>query len=370
MGISPSFRRPKTLEEMLTPHPTDSELDAFTRRTSSPADLIEIDGHLSDCAQCRSRIGERMDVNRSIAWLQAEVGSHLRQDHLSEETIVALAGGEVIPEAAEHLRTCSSCRREVDDLRKFAAKKRAPAANRNFRIWAVAAAILIAVLGPLFWIWTQRSGHPELAEGLRDAGGSLPPDYAAIVEQSQRSGQLEIGGVAASLGRKQEVLLGRAPHENRFALNHPIAESMLSGCPQFSWQAFAGASTYRVEVYDEAFRKAGESPDLTATTWIPAEPLPAGHVYSWIVIARAGSDEVREPVPPSPEAKFAVLPPEEVERLSDVRRRFPNAHLLLAALYARAGVLEEARAELKILQSANPGSTLVPRLEKSLDAAP
>jgi hypothetical protein len=54
--------------------------------------------------------------------------------------------------------------------------------------------------------------------------------------------------------------------------------------------------------------------------------------------------------------------------LNDARKRFPNAHLLLAALYARAGVLEEARKELKILESANPGSPLVPQLEKSLDA--
>jgi hypothetical protein len=65
-----------------------------------------------------------------------------------------------------------------------------------------------------------------------------------------------------------------------------------------------------------------------------------------------------------------VLAPDEVERLSDARRRFPNSHLLLAALYARAGALEEARAELKILGSADPGSTLVPQLEKSLDRMP
>src|SRR5271154_4144442 len=151
---------------MLTPHPSDSELDAFTRRTSSPADLIEIDGHLSQCAPCRSRIAQRMDVNRSIAWLQAEVGSRLRQDHLSEETIVALAGGWVIPEAVEHLRTCASCRSDLDDLRKFAATKRTPAANRSFRIWAVAPPILLAVLAPFLW-WTQRAGPPQLAAGLR-----------------------------------------------------------------------------------------------------------------------------------------------------------------------------------------------------------
>jgi hypothetical protein len=343
----------------LTPHPTDSELDAFIRRTSLPADLIEIDGHLSQCAPCRSRIEERMDVNRSIAWLQADLGRNLKQDHLSEETIVALAGGEVIPDAADHLRTCVACRSELDDL-----VKPAPAANRGFRMWAVAAAILIAVVVPLLWISTQRAKHQELA------GAALPPDYAAIVEQAQRSGQLEVGGIASGLGRKQEVLLGGASHENKFALNHPIAEGVLTTRPQFSWQAFAGASAYRVEVYDENFRKLGESPELTSTTWSPVEPLPDGHVYSWTVTARTGSDQVREPVPPSPEAKFVILPTDEVERLSDARRRFPNAHLLLAALYARAGVLAEARAELKLLESANPGSTLVPRLEKSLDATP
>ena len=354
----------------MTPHPSDSELDAFLRRTSAPADLITVDGHLSECAPCRSRVEERMGVDRSIAWLQADVRGHLRQDHLSEETIVAVAGGEVIPEAADHLRTCAACRSELDDLLKFAAKKPAPGANRSLRIWAIAAAILIAVMAPLLWIWTQRAPHQEVAGGLRDGGGSLPPDYAAMVEQSRRTGQLAIGGIAASLGRKQEVLLGRAASENRFALQRPIAEAVLTGRPQFSWQALAGASTYRVEVYDEQFRKARESPDLSATTWTPAAALPGGNIYSWVVTAHAGSEEVREPVPPSSEAKFAVLAPIEIERLNDARQRFPDAHLLLATLYARLGALEEARAELKILEAANPGSTLVPQLEKSLDRTP
>ena len=368
----------------MIPHPSDSELDAFIRRTPSPTELIAIDGHLNRCPQCRARMETRMDIDRSIAWLKAEVGSSLRKDHLSEETIVSLADGEVIPEATDHLRTCVSCRSELEDVVKFAAANRPPVANRSLRIWAVAAAILIAVLAPLFWIWTQRAPHQEIAAGLRDAGGSLtldgngnlhsnvalPPDYSAIVGQSLRSGQLDIGGVAAGLGRKQEVLLGGAPSENRFALNHPFAESVLTGRPQFSWQPLAGASSYRVEVYDEEFRKVGESPNLTSTTWTPAEPLPGGHVYSWTVTAHMGSKEVREPVPPSPEAKFGVLPPDEVERLSDARSRFPNAHLLLAALYARAGALEQARAELKILESANPGSAFVTQLKKSLDAKP
>lgn len=346
----------------MTPHPTDSELDAFTRRTSSPAELIEIDGHLSDCAQCCSRIEERMDANRSIAWLHADLGKSLRQDHLSEETIVALAGGEVIPGAADHLRTCATCQSELEDLMKFAAKQRPQRAN--LRIWAIAAAILIAVLAPLFWILTHRAPHPEVA------AGSLPPSYAAIVDRAVRSGQLEVGGIAASLARKQEVLLGPASSEKKFALNHPIAEAVLGGRPQFSWQAFAGASGYRVEVYDEAFHKAAESLDLTSTTWTPAEPLPAGQVYSWTVTARAGSDQIREPVPPSPEAKFGVLATEEAARLNAARASFPNEHLLLAALYAQAGVLEEARAQLTTLESANPTSTLVPSLKKSLDARP
>lgn len=346
----------------MTPHPSDSELDAFTRRTSSPAELIEIDGHLSDCAQCCSRIEERMDANRSIAWLQADLGKSLTQDHLSEETIVALAGGEVIPETANHLRGCASCQSELDDLLKFAANRRPQ--HANFRIWAIAAAVLIAVLAPLFWAWTQRPPRQYVA------GASLPPEYAAIVEQSLKSGQLEVGGLAASQGRKQEVLLGPASHEKQFALNHPIAEAVLTGRPQFSWQAFAGASGYRVEVYDEAFHKAAESLDLTSTTWTPAEPLPAGHVYSWTVTARAGSDQIREPVPPSPEAKFGVLATEEAARLNAARASFPNEHLLLAALYAQAGVLEEARAQLTTLESANPTSTLVPSLKKSLDARP
>jgi hypothetical protein len=81
-----------------------------------------------------------------------------------------------------------------------------------------------------------------------------------------------------------------------------------------------------------------------------------------------GGRQIRAPLPPAPEARFTVLAQPEAERLQQARQRYPDAHLMLAALFAQAGALEPARQELEALARANPGSPLVREIESSLPA--
>jgi thioredoxin-like negative regulator of GroEL len=46
-----------------------------------------------------------------------------------------------------------------------------------------------------------------------------------------------------------------------------------------------------------------------------------------------------------------------------------NGHLLLAELYAKAGAVDEARAELDLLAAENPNDATVKELKASLDQA-
>jgi predicted Zn-dependent protease len=55
--------------------------------------------------------------------------------------------------------------------------------------------------------------------------------------------------------------------------------------------------------------------------------------------------------------------------IESARRGPANGHLLLAVLYAKAGAVDEARAELDLLAAENPNSPVVKELRASLDQA-
>ena len=368
-----------SMDEPLTSHPTDSELDTFVRRTATASALIQLDRHLAGCPPCRARLQQCAGLDSVFAHLRADLAATLPPEHLSEEAIQTAAMGETPAEVAEHLRACALCGAEVDDLRRFITSERSRGRLHRPSLWAVAAAALMVASTAVVWQVVHRRKQPELASSLNDAGGvvgldragklhtpaSWPPEYAAVVTQAIANGRLESEPIA-SLGRKPEFLLGESARQAQFSLHHPIGEAVATDHPEFSWAALSSASTYRVSVYDESFRKIAASSDLSSNTWTGIQPLPAGHAYYWTVTARVGTHDVREPVPPAPEAKFVVLAKDRIEQLHEAERRYPDAHLLLAALFAKAGAFTEASRQLTALQRANPESDLVRRLSASL----
>jgi hypothetical protein len=365
--------------EPLTSHLSDTELDAFVQRISPARVLIQQDRHLAGCSQCRGRVQQRAGLDATVSWLRTDLAAVLPQDHLSEEAIQAAAMGELLPEAAEHLRNCPACRAETDDLRQFMAAQRSSRRPRLSRLWVAAAAVLVVASAATAWRIVQLRGQPQLIASVHDSGGvlgvdragvlhgpvSLPPDFTGLVARAMTTGRFDSPSVAG-LSRKPEFLLGDSTQQTPFALRHPIGETVATAQPEFSWTALPGATGYRVNIYDENFRKITSSPNLTSTAWSGAPPLAPGQVYSWTVTARVGARDIREPVPPAPEAKFAVLPQASMDRLKEAERQYPGAHLLLAALYAEAGAFSDARRHLAVLQQANPDSDLVRRLSTSL----
>jgi Flp pilus assembly protein TadD len=67
-------------------------------------------------------------------------------------------------------------------------------------------------------------------------------------------------------------------------------------------------------------------------------------------------------VPPAGEARFAVLDEKQAGRIQAVRNGEHRSHLLLGVLYAQAGLVPEARVELRKLEVENPDSAVVKRL--------
>jgi hypothetical protein len=129
---------------------------------------------------------------------------------------------------------------------------------------------------------------------------------------------------------------------------------VVSDRPLFRWQPSPGATHYVVAIFDEDFRRAAESPAVTATEWQPENPLPRTRVLNWQVTATGGGRTVRAPQPPAPEARFEIVSAASAAEIETARRDHPANHLLLAVLLSRAGAVDEAAHELDALAQTDP----------------
>src|SRR5262245_20689816 len=126
----------------------------------APAELLGVDDHLAECAECRRLIESTLnnDVAGLYAGLTAEaaIGPHLSFDQ-SAAYVDGLPTGEERRMIEDHLASCAICAPLIDDLRAFrneiapefdreysptaravrAAKERAPRATWPDRIAAI-----------------------------------------------------------------------------------------------------------------------------------------------------------------------------------------------------------------------------------------
>lgn len=306
------------MDETAIPHPSDSEIDDFLRRSASPERALQIDRHIAGCLQCQARL-------------------------------------------------CGSAPAEAGHARRT-------------WVWILlAASVALVALGALVVRRLVLPPQPAVVV-LRDEGGvialghsgnlrtpiDLSPKYAMQVSLALKSARLPLDPAIAALPRNKETPLGRSDEVVPFELFHPSGEAAISDRPVFSWRELPRATAYRVSVYDGNANKIAESPEIAATQWTPDQPLSRGATYTWTVTATVGGQTVRAPVPPAPEARFVVLAADVVEPLIEAQREYPGAHLLLACLFARAGAFADARTEVRALAAANPHSMLPRQLEDSL----
>lgn len=127
-----------------------------------------------------------------------------------------------------------------------------------------------------------------------------------------------------------------------------------------------GVTAYVVEVYDDQYKLAATSPELTEASWTTT--LARGKVYSWQVKALKEGQEFTSPRPPAPQAKFRILDQAKANEIARARRAHGNSHLTLALLYADAGLIKEAEQELRLLRRANPNSEVARALLRSLQS--
>jgi hypothetical protein len=109
-----------------------------------------------------------------------------------------------------------------------------------------------------------------------------------------------------------------------------------------------------VGVFDVDLKAIETSPALTTTVWKSTLTLQRGKVYVWQVTAAKGSEQVVAPAPPAPEAKFAIVDLATANELLEVKSASLGEHFKLGRAYARAGLLDEAEDEFRLVVASDP----------------
>jgi anti-sigma factor RsiW len=318
---------------------------------------------------------EGHDTQRRVASLRANLasGEHLRFD----DEMVPYVDGHLDADAKRavesHLANCEVCRREIDDLRKFAA------APRRFRPAVIAALAAAAAIVIGFTVLMQRPEprvvtHAQpLAVTLRDGGrvigidrngtfrgigvkGDVAQRAAALISHPDLALPAALAGLVSAPGQ-----LRGAATSPEVAVVSPVGVAVVDARPQFVWRGESNAA-YQVIVVDDA---GNELHGETRTDhWTPPADLARGRTYTWQVSTTIGGRRVIAPSPPEPPALFRLVDQNTADAVAAA-----HSHLIAGMLAYDAGALADARREFEQLAAANPDSPIPPKLIASCNRA-
>ena len=231
------------------------------------------------------------------------------------------------------------------------------------------AASLVLLAGVTFWMSSGGSGlrDGDLLVAYRDGVVSGLDEFPADMQQSAErafAGRLEESDAEREL-RKE--FGGRGVGDEAQA--SPVGTAVRSQRPTMSWPAFA-AGPYQVVVYDRLGNRVAESAETELTTWTPVEDLQRGAAYSWRVTAtNVDNSQTTKPNDAEDLWAFYVLPEADADAVEQALNNAGASHVLRFAVYAEAGLFQDARAELEALRTANGDTREVEALERSLQDA-
>ena len=400
-------------------HPSPELLARYRDGALTVEELLAVDDHLVACDVCRER--GRADIRIPPSSLDVALRGTGVDTHADFETLEGYVDGRLdsiqreIVEA--HLADCRPCSEDAGDLRNARAsmnlsRERETVRRRPFAglAWmfgrrAIVGAGVLATAGALAWMLTTptiRRQPPSDQTATRtspapsDGGSSAAASSVALLRDGRSFVSLDQQGaltglpssVAAAdrdgvidalrharavipddivgLSGRTGVLMGDASRANAFALIAPLATAVESDRPRFRWTAIPTATSYVVAVYDGDFNEVARSGSLTPSDWTVPEPLKRGVTYSWQVTATTADGAVQAPAPPAPLARFRVVDARTATDVARARDAYPDSHLTLGVVYARAGIVDAAEREFLAVKSANPESRLAASLLASV----
>jgi hypothetical protein len=169
------------------------------------------------------------------------------------------------------------------------------------------------------------------------------PQPNPLVTQARKTGVLPF---PAEIRRLAEGDTLRGGEENDRAGRNvwPSATAITETQPELRWPAMKGA--HFVVLITSDGEAVAQSETLTEPRW-RAPKLRRGTTYHWQVSVERGEESLVLPAPPAPPAIFRVLSRREHEELTKAIDDAGSDRLLAGLLYARAGLVEEARRELE-----------------------
>ncbi len=244
--------------------------------------------------------------------------------------------------------------------------------------------------------------------GLDDDGQLVGLDGLRLAEAraiavALKKGAIEVPAPVLELGRGDAAGADATGPVPRF----PAGQMIRGVRPTFAWDAVEGATGYTIAVSDESGAVVLRGGPTRTVKWTPPRPLRRGALYAWTVTATLAAEPVPAPdadapaaaasgAPPegaggdpapargaptgaglaargativSPRARFRVLDQETATGLDRALRAAEGSHLATGVFMARAGVLDEALGELRLLAEANPQSPLAQSLLASVETA-
>lgn len=404
-------------------HLSEQDLERYLRRAMTGPELLASDDHLAQCDSCSGRLQERDEARGALFSVTAAFQEALaRPEHPPYQQLAAYVDSELSSGDREgleaHLQECPQCASETQDLRSLQAElspgvspARTPSAWRRIlalwgmpafrmpvRVAAMAAGVALAgwlvslavrqpvedrAARPTVPITAPKVPDPhEVLVALDDGAGRVVLDrqgrlhglasrdrtHEAAVRAALSAQRVAAPPLLRELAGAAGTLMGVPEGSEVFRLLSPLATAVLEDRPIFRWRRHPAARAYDVTVYGSGFRRVAAGRSLSATEWRPAQPLPRGQVLLWQVRTLVGDKEVVAPPPAAPEAKFKVLEQAQADELANLRQTYAGSHLMLGALYAEAGLLEEAERELQSLLEANPESPVAEKLLASVKA--
>ena len=226
----------------------------------------------------------------------------------------------------------------------------------------------------------QGVGGGQLIASLNDGGsnigldkdgrliglGFLSSSVQADVKTALASGRVKLPVELASLRGESGTLLSGPDDKISYGLVEPVAIVVRSNRPRFHWNAVPGAASYELTIYGDGFKEVATSGPLSATKWISTAPLQRGLVYTWQVVTAVDGKQVVLPPAAASRARFKVLDEPALADLERLERATEKSHLALGLVYARNGLLNDARREFQALVDANRDSAVAKKLLRSL----
>lgn len=347
----------------------DGHLDANKRDA--------IAAHVKSCTDCETEVAEFLRLSEAIASDEKAVAALPREAASFWQRPAFRIGLEALAVVLIILgavwfstREIKSLRDENELLRKSVSESEAVIAELQHQVDSLAR----AGSGGF-------TNEPEITVKLKDGnnlvtidsngtlGGldSFNDEYRQMVKKALETGRVSVSPVIAALRGSYETIMKGNADGPGFRLLRPVGIVVETNRPTFKWTKLTGALDYQVTVIDdrgEVIQKKSVSGDSRQLVI----PLPRGKVYQWQVRATdRDGHEVKSPAVGQPDAKLSVLSQNELGELEQARRADPSSHLVLGALYAKAGLIKEAKRELRALLVANPESQVAKRILSSLN---